>query len=193
MPWWYGYEHTKDVCPFFKYCVTEFEKMNRRKWQIDWGRQCRSRRDYTHKPSHLDLSLFSELAFNTIWFRVYKSRSIRLTTVLPLASTHRHTPNCLKAENHNNFNPFWTIGISDKVWHSQARMVHCIYWGVAGYNFQQIVYFFLWSLILSYQTVQILMKCCIMWHFIWVYTVCQSTRFGVSGLQKVKHLVMTLE
>ena len=27
---------------------------------------------------------------------------------------------------------------------------------------------------LSFQTLQILMKCCIMWHYIWVFTVCLS-------------------
>ena len=26
------------------------------------------------------------------------------------------------------------------------------------------------------------MKCHIMWHFIWVFTVCQSTRLGISSL-----------
>ena len=30
------------------------------------------------------------------------------------------------------------------------------------------------------------MKCHIMWHFIWVFTVCQSTCLGVSGLLRVK-------
>ena len=40
-------------------------------------------------------------------------------------------------------------------------------------------------LILSSQTVQTLMKCCIMQHFIWVFTVCQSTHLGVSFLQRV--------
>ena len=30
------------------------------------------------------------------------------------------------------------------------------------------------------------MKCRIMRHFIWVYNVCQSTRLGVSGTQRVK-------
>ena len=29
------------------------------------------------------------------------------------------------------------------------------------------------------------MKCCVMQHFIWGFTVCQSTRFGVSGLKRV--------
>ena len=28
-----------------------------------------------------------------------------------------------------------------------------------------------------------------MWHFIWVFTVCQSTLFVVSGLQWVNHLL----
>ena len=30
------------------------------------------------------------------------------------------------------------------------------------------------------------MKCSIMLHFIWVFTVCQSTRLGVSSIQRVK-------
>ena len=33
--------------------------------------------------------------------------------------------------------------------------------------------------------VQTLMKCSIMLHFIWVFTVCQSTGFGVSSKQRV--------
>ena len=32
------------------------------------------------------------------------------------------------------------------------------------------------------------MKCHIMWHFIWVFTVCKSTHLGVSCLQRVKRL-----
>ena len=35
------------------------------------------------------------------------------------------------------------------------------------------------------QTVQILMKCLIVWHFIWIFTVCQSTCSGVSSVQRV--------
>ena len=42
----------------------------------------------------------------------------------------------------------------------------------------KILYFLLWSL--SQQTVQTLMKCRIMRHFIWVFTVRQRTRLGVS-------------
>ena len=37
------------------------------------------------------------------------------------------------------------------------------------------------------KTVQTLMKCSIMLHFIWVFTSCQSTHLGVSGLQRVKY------
>ena len=36
------------------------------------------------------------------------------------------------------------------------------------------------------KTVQTLMKCHVMRHFIRVFTVCQSTNFGVSGLQRDK-------
>ena len=35
------------------------------------------------------------------------------------------------------------------------------------------------------ETVQTLMKCSSMLHFIWVYTVCQTTRLGVSSIQRV--------
>ena len=28
------------------------------------------------------------------------------------------------------------------------------------------------------------MKCCIMWHFICVFAVCQSTHFGITGIQR---------
>ena len=34
------------------------------------------------------------------------------------------------------------------------------------------------------------MKCCKMQHFIWVFTVCQSTCSGVSGLQGVNYIVL---
>ena len=34
---------------------------------------------------------------------------------------------------------------------------------------------------------QTLMKCSIMLHFIWIFTVCQSTHLGVSHIQRVKH------
>ena len=37
------------------------------------------------------------------------------------------------------------------------------------------------------QTVQTLMKCCIKWYFIWVFTVCESTHFGVFGVQGAEH------
>ena len=36
------------------------------------------------------------------------------------------------------------------------------------------------------QTVQILMKCRVLWHFIWVFIVCKGTRLGVSILLMVK-------
>ena len=41
---------------------------------------------------------------------------------------------------------------------------------------------------LSKQTVQTLTKGRIMWHFIWVFTVCQSACLGVSVLKRVKVL-----
>ena len=75
----------------------------------------------------------------------------------------------------NRFNPI----------NMQVRMVHCIYWGVTGYNFQIVLNFFLWRSFLSKQAVQILMKCCIMQHFIWVFTVCQSTRSSKDLINKL--------
>ena len=44
------------------------------------------------------------------------------------------------------------------------------------------MYFFLEGTILSKHMMQTLMKCPTMQHFICVFTVCQSTRLGVSGL-----------
>ena len=35
------------------------------------------------------------------------------------------------------------------------------------------------------QTVQTLMKCLMVWHFIWIFTVCHSTCSGVSSVQRV--------
>ena len=43
------------------------------------------------------------------------------------------------------------------------------------------------------QTVQTQTKCHIMWHFIWVFAVCQSTHIGVSGLQRVKKYKITFK
>ena len=37
-----------------------------------------------------------------------------------------------------------------------------------------------------------MMKCRIMWHFIWVFTVCQSTCLGISGPQRVEHILILL-
>ena len=55
-----------------------------------------------------------------------------------------------------------------------------------GYNFQIKINFSPWRLLLSKQTVQTLMKCRTMQHYIWNLAVCQSTCLGVSGLQRVK-------
>ena len=41
------------------------------------------------------------------------------------------------------------------------------------------------------QTVQTLMKCSIMLHFIWVFTVCQSTSLGVSRTERVSTDVLS--
>ena len=53
---------------------------------------------------------------------------------------------------------------------------------VTGYNFQKILYFFLWRLISSKPTVQTLMKCRIVGHFISVFTVCWNTHFVLFDL-----------
>ena len=81
--------------------------------------------------------------------------------------------------------PSQTNGIFYEVGYSQVRKVHCIYLGVTGYNFQIILYLFLWRTILSWQTVQTLMKCRILRHFIWVFTVCKSTHFEFSSPRKL--------
>ena len=52
-------------------------------------------------------------------------------------------------------------------------MVHCIIRGIKGFNFEKFR-----KLILSYQGFHTLMKCLNMRHFIWVFTVCQSTHLG---------------
>ena len=45
----------------------------------------------------------------------------------------------------------------------KVRLVHCIYWGITGYNFPKILYDLLWRMVLSQQTVQPLMKCRTLW------------------------------
>ena len=50
--------------------------------------------------------------------------------------------------------------------------------------FENIVFFSLKIDLKSKQTVQTLMKCRIMRHFIRVFTVCQSTLLGVFGIRK---------
>ena len=61
-------------------------------------------------------------------------------------------------------------------------------WGVTGYNFQKYCISFsedqFW-----FSKQHRLMKCCIVRHFIWVFTVCQSTCLGVCSHQRVKHTV----
>ena len=47
------------------------------------------------------------------------------------------------------------------------------------------MYLFVWIFFLPYQTVKTQMKCSIMLHFIWGFTVCQSIRLWVSSKQKV--------
>ena len=81
--------------------------------------------------------------------------------------------------------PSQTNGLFYEVGYSPVKMVHRIYWEATGYNFQIILYLFLWRTILSLQTVQTLMKCRILRHFIWVFTVCKSTRFEFSSPQKL--------
>ena len=46
---------------------------------------------------------------------------------------------------------------------------------------------------LSSQTVQTQMKCCILLHFIWVFTVCQSTHLGMSSIQRAKRNILKFE
>ena len=54
-------------------------------------------------------------------------------------------------------------------------MVHFVYCGVKGYNFQnKYCIFFSEDRFFFKQTVQTLMKCRILRHFIWVFTVCKS-------------------
>ena len=48
--------------------------------------------------------------------------------------------------------------------------------GVTGYTLKKNIVFLSLKIDFVLQTVKTLMKCHIMWHFIWVYTVCQSTR-----------------
>ena len=59
-----------------------------------------------------------------------------------------------------------------------------------GYNFQKILYSFLCISILSWQAVQRLVKCRIMWHFIWVFTVC---KIPIKGYLATKGLGVTYD
>ena len=69
------------------------------------------------------------------------------------------------------------------VWYKKLVIPLWPYLGVLGYNFQKknIVFCF-WGSFLSLQTVKTLMKCSIMLYFIWVYSVCKSTRTCYSRL-----------
>ena len=60
--------------------------------------------------------------------------------------------------------------------------------GVTGRNFQIMLYFSPHGSFLSQKTVQTLMKCRILRHFIWVFTVLQSTHLGVCSIQRVKYI-----
>ena len=62
-------------------------------------------------------------------------------------------------------------------------MFHCIYFGVIVYNLQIL-------LLLSLKIVFVLANSVDndkMSHFIWVFTVCKSSYFGVTIIQRVKH------
>ena len=62
-------------------------------------------------------------------------------------------------------------------------MVHYIHEGVTGYNLNKKCISFSEECFFSEQTVQTLLKCCSIRHFIWVFTVCQSTCFTLDRRQ----------
>ena len=84
-------------------------------------------------------------------------------------------------------NPLYTNEFFLLVWNNKIEIVHCTYLGVSGYNFNKNFVFFCLPFFFTL-TVSTLMKCCIMWHFIWVFTVCNSTLLGVSRIQSVKKI-----
>ena len=63
-------------------------------------------------------------------------------------------------------------------------MVHCIYLGVSGYSLKNIVFFCL-KIFFTFTNSVDPDECHMMWHFIRVFTVCKSTRLGVSHIQRV--------
>ena len=95
-------------------------------------------------------------------------------------------------------NPLYTNGFILLVWYNKLGIVHCTYLGVSGYNFQKILYSFVWRSFLPFQTVQSRMKCSIYaafhlglhclqkyllrGYFIWLFPVCKSTHLGVSPM-----------
>ena len=54
------------------------------------------------------------------------------------------------------------------------------YLGVSGLNFHKLLYFLSEDLFLPKEIVKIQMKCCIMRHFIWVFTICKGAGLGAS-------------
>ena len=62
-------------------------------------------------------------------------------------------------------------------WNNKPGKVHCIHQWVKGYYFEIKLHFFLWRLFLSEQTIQTLMKCRILRHFIWVFTVVTMSQY----------------
>ena len=82
----------------------------------------------------------------------------------------------------SDISPFQSNGSFHKATDYYVRMIQCTYWGVTGYNFKKkLSYSFEDRFCLS------MMKCHIMRHIIWTFTVCQSTRLGVSGLRSINH------
>ena len=74
------------------------------------------------------------------------------------------------------------------VWYNKLGIVHCTYLGMSDCQviiLKKILYSFVWRSFLPWQTVYTLMKWCIMQRFIWVFTVCKSTCYGVSLIQRV--------
>ena len=87
--------------------------------------------------------------------------------------------------------PLYINGFFLLLWYDKYGIVHYTYWGVSGCNLKKNV-FFVWRSLLPLQTVYNLMKCSIMLHFIWFFTVCKSTLLGVRVNKFNKHSCKTL-
>ena len=108
---------------------------------------------------------------------LYENIKCQFHAVLWTVPYHNRSWQQSKLNSHWHKNPFCTNEFFLLDWNNKPGKVHCIHQWVKGYYFEIKLHFFLWRLFLSEQTIQTLMKCRILRHFIWVFTVVTMSQY----------------